>query len=144
MNPVISDMKADDGVIDAIIRADSRDDDVVSAWAKVELLELFFHGRFIEAIMRILFNHDLIVIGLQLLNEFYGGTVVKKRVLLAEEREFGMILRPDGLNMNDLSVGLAETVQEISNVFNDRLQSRAMSLAAFGLHIDNDKASMLW
>src|SRR5262245_66456228 len=114
-------MKADDGVIDAIIRADSRDDDVVSAWAKVELLELFFHRRLIETIMGILFYHDLVGIGLQLLNEFYGGTVVKQRVLLAEEREFGMILRPDGLNMNDLSVGFAETVQETSNVFNDRL-----------------------
>src|SRR5262245_60472473 len=104
-------MKADDGVIDAIIRADSRDDDVVSAWAKVELLELFFHRRLIETIMGILFNHDLVGIGLQLLNEFYGGTVVKKRVLLAEEREFGMILRPNGLHMGELFIGLTKTFQ---------------------------------
>jgi hypothetical protein len=42
--------------------------------------------------------------------------------------------------MDDFSVGLTETVQERSNVLNDRLESRAMSLAAFSLHIDNDQA----
>ena len=140
VDPVVSDVKADDGVIDAIIRADSRDDDVVPARAKVEFPELFFHGSLIKTIMGILFNHDLVGIGLQFLNEFDGRTVVEQRVKLAEERKFGMIFRPDGLNMNDFSVGLTETVQERSNVLNDRLKSRAMSLAAFGLHIDNDKA----
>jgi hypothetical protein len=35
LDPVISDVKADDGVIDAIIRADSRDDDMVPARAEV-------------------------------------------------------------------------------------------------------------
>src|SRR5262245_66547616 len=107
-------MEADDGVIDTIIRSDSRDDDVVSARAKVEPLKLFFHGRLIETIMGILFNHNFVWTGLQLLNELYGGTVVKQRVLLAEEREFRMILRPDGLHVNDLSVGFAETVHELS------------------------------
>src|SRR5882724_3092052 len=66
--------------------------------------------------MGILFNHDLVGIGLQFLDEFYGRTVVEQRVRLAEERKFGMIFRPDGLNMNDLSVDLTETVQERSNV----------------------------
>jgi hypothetical protein len=42
--------------------------------------------------------------------------------------------------MDDLSIGFTETVQERSNVLNDRLESRAMSLAAFSLHIDNDQA----
>jgi hypothetical protein len=140
VNPVVSDVKADDGVIDAIIRADSRDHDVVPARAKVELLELFFHGRLIETIMGILFNHDLVGIGLQFLNELYGGTVLEQRVWLAEESEFGMVFRSNGLNMDDLSIGLTETVQERSNVLNDRLESRAMSLAAFSLHIDNNQA----
>ena len=83
VDPVVSDVKADDGVIHAIIRADSRDDDMVPARAEVELLELFFHGRPIETIMGILFNHDLVGIGLQFLNEFYGRTVVEQRVRLA-------------------------------------------------------------
>src|SRR4029453_6513960 len=94
--------------------------------------------------MGIFFDHDLVGIGLQFLNEFYGRTVVEQRVRLAEEREFGMIFRPDGLNMNDLSVDLTETVQERSNVLNDRLESRTMSLAAFGLHIDNYKGGLFW
>ena len=144
VDPVVSDVKADDGVIDAIIRTDSRDDDVVPARTEVQLLELFFHGRLIETIMGILFNHGLVGVGLQFLDEFYGRTVVKQRILLAKERKFGMIFRPDGLNMNNLSIGFAETIQERSNVLDQGLHARSMSLAAFGLHIDNDQAGVLW
>src|SRR5262245_46260441 len=90
--------------------------------------------------MGILFNHDLVGIGLQFLNELYGGTVLDQRVWFAEEGEFGVVFRSNGLNMDDLSIGFTETVQERSNVLNDRLESRAMSLAAFSLHIDNDQA----
>src|SRR5262245_40644974 len=135
-------MKADDSVIDAIIRADSRDNDMVSAWTKVELLELFFHGRLIETIMGILFYHDLVGMGLQLLNEFYGGTVLYEGVWFAEVSELRMVLWSNGLNMNDLSIGVTETVQKRSKVFNDWPESRPMPLAAFSLHVDNDKASV--
>src|SRR4029434_11260951 len=100
------------GLKEQVCRADSRDDDVVPAGAKVELLELFFHGRLIEAIMGILFNHDLVGIGLQFLNEPYGGTALEERVWLVEESEFGMVFRSNGLNMDDLSIGFTETVQE--------------------------------
>ena len=140
VNPVISDMKADDGVIDAIVRADSRDNDVVSAWTKVELLELFFHGRLIETIMGILFYHDLVGMGLELLDEFYGRTVLYERVWFAKVSELRMVLWSNRLNMDDLSIGFTETIQERSKVSNDRLESRPMPLAAFSLHVDNDKA----
>src|SRR5262245_34302958 len=143
VNPVISDMEADDGVIDTIVRSDSRDDDVVSAREKVEPLKLFFHGRLIETIMRILFNHNFVGIGFQFLDEVYGGTVLDERVWLAKESKFRMILWSDRLNMDDLSVALTKTVQERSQVFDDRLESRSVPLATFSLHIDNDKGRVL-
>jgi len=112
---------------------------VVSARAKVEPLKLFFHGRLIETIMGILFNHNFVGIGLQFLNELYGGTVLDERVWFAKENKFRMILWSNRLNMNDLSIGVTETVQKRSNVFNDRFESRPMPLATFSLHVDNDK-----
>src|SRR5262245_58211792 len=111
VNPVISDMKAYDGVVDTIVRSDSCDNDVVSARTKVELLELFFHGRLIETIMGIFFNHNFVWIGLQFLNEFYGGTVLDERVWFAKEGKFRMTLWSNRLNMDDLSIGLTKTIQ---------------------------------
>jgi hypothetical protein len=90
--------------------------------------------------MGILFNHNFVGIGFQFLNELYGGTVLDERVWLAKESKFRMILWSNRLNMDDLSIGLTKTVQQRSNVLDDRLESRPMPFAALSLHIDNDKA----
>ena len=84
---------------------------MISATSKVEFFELFFHGSLIEAVVGVFFYHNLVSTRLQTFNEFHCRAVFEERIFLAKEGEFGMIFRPDGLNVNDLAVGLPEAVQ---------------------------------
>ncbi len=110
MDDIVSDVKADDRVIDAIVRADARDDDMVPAGAEIEFLELLFHRRLVKTVMGILFYHWFVSIRSKLSDKLHGGAVVDERVCFAEEGEFGMLLRSHGLNVDDLAVGLAKAV----------------------------------
>ena len=103
VDDVVANVKADNRVVNTIVRADSRDDHVVSARAKIELFEAIFQGRLIETVMGVFFDDDLARIRFQFVDKLHGGAVVEKRVGLAKESELGMILRPDRLNMDDLA-----------------------------------------
>jgi hypothetical protein len=59
VDKIVSDVKSYDRVIHAIVRAYSRDDDRVSARAQINLLQLFFHGSLIEAVVGVLVYHNL-------------------------------------------------------------------------------------
>jgi hypothetical protein len=93
VDKVVSDVKAYHGVIHAIVGADSRHNDVVSARAEIQLLQLFFHGSFIEAVVGVLLYDYLVRRGLKLLNKLHRRAVLGEGVLLTKEREFGMIFR---------------------------------------------------
>src|SRR4030095_8456304 len=111
VDDVVADVKADDRVVNTIVRADSRDDHVVSARAKIELFEAIFHGRLIETVMGVFLDDDLARIRFQFVDKLYRGTVLEKRVGLAKESKLGMIFRPDRLDVDDLAAGRAKTVQ---------------------------------
>ena len=58
---VISNVKSDDSVINAVIRANSGHHDAVSARAKIHLSKLVFHSGLIKAVVGELLNHDFIL-----------------------------------------------------------------------------------
>src|SRR6266850_1879635 len=111
VDDIVANVKADNRVVNTIVRANSRNDHVVSARAKIELFKAIFHGRLIETVMGVFFDDDLARIRFQFVDKLHGGTVVEKRVGLAKKSKLGMIFRPDRLDMDDLATGLAKTVQ---------------------------------
>ena len=64
VDDVVSYVKPYDRVIDAIVRADAGDDDMVPARAEIEFPQLLFHGRLIEAVVGILFYDRFLAMGL--------------------------------------------------------------------------------
>ena len=143
VNDVVSDVESDDRVIDAIVRSDACDDDIISAGTKIEFLELLFHGRLIEAVMGILLDDNFACIGFKILDKFHRRAVLDEGILFTKKGEFGMILRSHRLNVDDFSIRLAKSVQQSSNVSDDGLNSSAMPFAAFSLHVDNDESGPL-
>jgi hypothetical protein len=47
------------------------------------------------------------------------------------------------LNVDDLSIGLAKSIQQSSNVPDDGFDSGTMPFTAFSLHVDNDETGAL-
>jgi len=140
VNDIISDMKADHRVVNAIVRTNARDNDVITAWAQVEFLQLLFHGSPIKAVVGVFFDDDLIEERFELFDERDGGSVVDERVLFAEESELRMVFGSDRLNVNDPSVSLAKSIQQGSDLNDYRFDSGAMPFTAFGLHVDDDES----
>src|SRR4029078_13455731 len=104
VNDIISDMKADHRVVNAIVRTNARDNDVITAWAQVEFLQLRFHGSPIKAVVGVFFDDDLIAERFELFDERDGGSVVDERVLFAEESELRMVFGSERPNVNDSCV----------------------------------------
>ena len=72
----VSYVRSYDRVIDAIVRADAGDDDMIPARPEIECLQLLFHGRLIEAVVRILFDDRFVSIGFKLLDKLHRWTVI--------------------------------------------------------------------
>jgi hypothetical protein len=140
VDEVVSYVEAYDSVIHAIVRADSRDYDMIPARAEVEFTQMLFHGSLIEAVMGVLFYDHLAGSGFELLDKLHRRAVLDEGVSFAEKGEFRMILRSHRLNVDDLSIGFAKSVQQGSNAADDRFDSGAVSLTAFSLHVDNDES----
>jgi len=61
--------------------------------------------------MRIFFDDHLVAERLELWHERDGGGVSDERVCFAEKSELGMVFGSDRLNMNNLSISRAKSVQ---------------------------------
>jgi len=95
VDDVVSDVKSDDRVIHAIVRADAGDDDMVAAGTEIVFVELLFHGGPVETVVGIFFYNRLAGSGFKLLDELYCRSVVDERVRFPKEGEFGMVFGPD-------------------------------------------------
>jgi hypothetical protein len=51
-----------------------------------------------------------------------------------------MVFGSDRLNMNNLSIGLAKSIQQGSNLRDHRFDTGAMPFTAFSLHVDDHKS----
>ena len=135
----IPDVKANDRMINAIARTDAGDDDLVPARPQVEFFQQRFHRGFVEAIVRGLLHHVFAGQGPQLLNEIRARAAKQQAVRPSEDSEFRVIFGANGLDVNNLSIHGAKTIEDAADAGDDGLHAGPVALAPFNLHVDDDE-----